>query len=211
MWVISMKIYLVRHGMDEEGYRGGWSQRGLVEEGIIQSRKLGRYLKDNCQENKIKTIISSDLPRAMETSREIEQELKIRCVYQEEWREMNNGLLAGMSNQEAELEFPNIYFNTLQMDTPFPKGETPKNFYERICRSFNELCRKIEEDEIETNVLLVTHGGVINVLYYHLNGQEWTNKSLFYPIDNTSVHTVEKRTDGWKLSEMNVMEHLINK
>lgn len=29
-----MRIYLVRHGMDNEGYRGGWSQRGLVAEGI---------------------------------------------------------------------------------------------------------------------------------------------------------------------------------
>ncbi|WP_302476272.1 hypothetical protein [Paenibacillus sp. DCT19] len=35
-WII-LKIHLVRHGADEDGYRGGWSQRGLVEEGIIQA------------------------------------------------------------------------------------------------------------------------------------------------------------------------------
>ncbi|MNY56617.1 hypothetical protein D3C86_1927170 [compost metagenome] len=28
-----MSIYLVRHGRDDEGYRGGWSQRGLNTEG----------------------------------------------------------------------------------------------------------------------------------------------------------------------------------
>ncbi|WP_379248717.1 histidine phosphatase family protein [Paenibacillus sp. GCM10028914] len=198
----------MRHGMDEEGYRGGWSQRGLIGEGILQSRKLGRHLKDHCHEYKINTMISSDLPRAVETSREIELELKVKCIYHEEWREMNNGILAGMPNQEAELKFPNIYFNTLQMTTPFPDGETPKHFYERICRSFNELCRKIEKNEIETNVLLVTHGGVINILYYYLNGQEWTNKSKFHPIDNTSVHTVEKGSHGWQISDMNKVEHL---
>ncbi|WP_263363193.1 phosphoglycerate mutase family protein [Ornithinibacillus gellani] len=42
-----MAIYLVRHGKDEDGYRGGWSQRGLVEEGIQQSKMLGKYLKEH--------------------------------------------------------------------------------------------------------------------------------------------------------------------
>lgn len=206
--MILLKIYLVRHGKDEEGYRGGWSQRGLVEEGMVQSGKLGRYLRDRRQEYRIHTIISSDLPRAVETSRQIEQQLNIRGGYQKEWREMNNGLLAGMKNQEAELRFPNLYFNTLHMDAAYPEGESPRSFYERICRSFNQLCRKIEEGVIDSNVLLVTHGGVINVLYYYLNGQEWTNNSKFYPIAYTSVHTLEKTIDGWKLSDMNAVEHL---
>ncbi|WP_256701631.1 hypothetical protein [Paenibacillus sp. P3E] len=40
-----MAIYLERHRADGEGYRGGWSQRGLVTEGYRQSERLGRYLK----------------------------------------------------------------------------------------------------------------------------------------------------------------------
>ncbi|MGZ9583718.1 histidine phosphatase family protein [Paenibacillus marinisediminis] len=203
-----MKIYLVRHGMDEEGFRGGWSQRGLIEQGIIQSKKLGEHLHNNDKHYRISTIISSDLPRAVETTREIERSLNIKGAYLEEWREMNNGALAGMPNTEAEVQFPGVYFNTLRMDTPFPGGETPMNFYNRICKSFDELCMKIEHQELESNVLLVTHGGVINVLYYYLNGREWTNKSEFYPIDNTSVHSVEKGIDGWKLHEMNMKNHL---
>lgn len=66
----------------------------------------------------------------------------------------------------------------------------------------------IEHQEIEPNVLLVTHGGVINVLYYYLEGRKWTNKSEFYPIDNTSVHTVEKSQDGWKITGKNDTRHL---
>ncbi len=83
--MILLKIYLVRHGEDEEGYRGGWSQWGLVEEGIIQSRKIGQYLRDYCHEYRIITMIGSDLPRAKEASREIKQVLKIGCTYHEEW------------------------------------------------------------------------------------------------------------------------------
>lgn len=29
-----MIIYLVRHGKDDDNYRSGWSNLGLVEEGI---------------------------------------------------------------------------------------------------------------------------------------------------------------------------------
>lgn len=72
----------------------------------------------------------------------------------------------------------------------------------------SERTSKIEEGEIKTNLVLVTHGGVINVLYYYLNGQEWTNKSIFHSIDNTSIHTIEKKMDGWKLTEMNIIKHL---
>lgn len=48
-----MAIYFVRHGQDEEGYRGGWSQRGLIDEGIRQAEKLG-----NTYMNIIMIIIS---------------------------------------------------------------------------------------------------------------------------------------------------------
>lgn len=203
-----MKIYLVRHGMDEEGFRGGWSQRGLTDQGIIQSQKLAKHIKNNERHYGIHTILSSDLPRAVQTTKEIEQVLQVKTLYLEAWREMNNGHLAGMPNKEAEVKYPGVYFNTLQMNTPFPGGESPRGFQNRICKSFDELCMKLEHHEIEPNVVLVTHGGVINVLYYYLEGREWTNKSQFYPIDNTSVHVVEKREAGWRITGMNDTRHL---
>lgn len=70
-----MKIYLVRHGMDEDGYRGGWSQRGLIEEGIIQSSKLASHLHEHSETYRIHTILSSDLPRAVETAQIITRRL----------------------------------------------------------------------------------------------------------------------------------------
>lgn len=36
-----MALYFVRHGVDDEGYRGGWSQRGQNVECYRQSEKLG--------------------------------------------------------------------------------------------------------------------------------------------------------------------------
>ncbi|OWR29864.1 histidine phosphatase family protein [Saccharibacillus sp. O23] len=203
-----MNIYLVRHGKDEEGYRGGWSRRGLVEEGRSQSRKLGRYLREPSEEYGIRTLIASDLPRAAETAEEIERQIGISCVYSPLWREMNNGDLAGMPNPEAEAKYPGVYFNALEMDTPFPGGETPAHFRSRIAEAFDGLCAQAESGEADSNILLITHGGVINVLYYHLKGQEWTNRSPFYPIDQTAIHTVSRTAEGWRIVASNQLPHL---
>lgn len=75
-----MKIILVRHGMDEEGYRGGWSQRGLIEEGITQSERLGDYLHHHLEQYNINTVISSDLPRAVQTAKELEKGLTSKGI-----------------------------------------------------------------------------------------------------------------------------------
>nr|WP_229106800.1 histidine phosphatase family protein [Paenibacillus sp. 1001270B_150601_E10] len=70
------------------------------------------------------------------------------------------------------------------------------------------MCHQLENQKVQSNVLLITHGGVINVLYYALSGKEWTNQSSFYPIDHTSVHTVEKRWNRWEMTESNHTYHL---
>ncbi|WP_346916614.1 histidine phosphatase family protein [Clostridium sp.] len=36
---------MVRHGMDNDNYRGGWSDLGLIEEGIEQAKLLAKYLR----------------------------------------------------------------------------------------------------------------------------------------------------------------------
>lgn len=203
-----MKIILVRHGSDEEGYRGGWSSRGLTDEGIRQSERLAEHLQRHARQYCIRTLLSSDLTRAAETVRVLKQGVGLKAELLPAWREMNNGLLAGMPHSEAEAKYPGVYFNTLEMDTPFPGGETPAHFYERITRAFDELCAKLAAQQIESNVMLVTHGGVINALYYHLSGERWTNRVPFFPAEHTSMHVIEQRQDQWVVSEKNSTSHL---
>ena len=70
-----MKIYFVRHGKDDENYRGGWSALGLVPEGVEQAKRLGLHLKEKKEEYGIKKIVSGDLVRAKETA-----ELSMWCI-----------------------------------------------------------------------------------------------------------------------------------
>ena len=51
-----MNIYLVRHGDDDERYRGGWSELPLVEEGIRKCEKLGEYLYNHKSEFNIEEL-----------------------------------------------------------------------------------------------------------------------------------------------------------
>ena len=59
-------IYLVRHGLDDESYVGGHSDIDLVDEGIIEVKELGIWLKQ--QDFDVNRIYTSDIKRAVSTS-----------------------------------------------------------------------------------------------------------------------------------------------
>ena len=59
------------------------------------------------------------------------------------------------------------------------------------------------------NIMIVTHGGVIEVLYYILNGCEWTNKSPnLCKTSATGIHIIEHIDGNWKIVMSNNIEHL---
>lgn len=197
-----MKVILVRHGKDDDRYRGGWSGLDLTLEGMKQAEKLARYLKENQDKYCISQIISSDLRRAVTTADYIGSELGLPVQLCEKLREMNNGDLAGMSNEEALKKYPGLFFSSLKMDEPYPNGESPTDFFRRIKKWFGEFCAACQSDC--ENKLIVTHGGVINIIYHLVNEIEWSNKGCSYKASNCGIHILnmdkmkfetENRTD----------------
>lgn len=201
-----MKLIFVRHGKDDDRYRGGWSKLDLIPEGVEQAKQLAKHLKENNGEYKIGRIISSDLPRTMTTAKFISAELGIAIQEESRIRETNNGDLAGMLNDTALEQYPGLFFNSLRMDEAYPNGESPQDFYLRIKQWFGEFCS--ENLNTDDNVLIVTHSGVINVIYHLVAGIEWSNKNRAFKVANCSVHIldvdamefeVENRTDFLKV------------
>ncbi|MDT2814981.1 histidine phosphatase family protein [Vagococcus carniphilus] len=176
-----MAIYLIRHGQDDETIRGGWSEAPLTKEGRQQIEGLETYFKSL----DISAIYSSDLTRAMETT-EILSHFKpeIPIYYDERLREINNGLLAGMPNSQAEKEYPTLYFKQLAWQQKYPKGESPEMFYERISTVWEELSKLSDQ-----NIAIVTHGGVINIILHHVNQKYYSNKneSIFIPTGSITI------------------------
>ena len=201
-----MRILLIRHGRDEQGYRGGWSQRGLTEEGVTQSQQLATHLY--CCWQPLSFLISSDLRRARETAEYIARKLALPLHLSPLWREMNNGELAGMSNHLAEQLYPGLFASSLQMDETYPGGESPRQFYQRIIQTFENLCEKMVTRQFPSDIVVVTHGGVINIISYWLKGMIWSNKEPFFPISFTSIHEVSYQEGKWQFTNENNSEHL---
>lgn len=182
-----MRIIFVRHGKDDDAYRGGWSSLGLLDEGKRQSQAVADYFRTT-SEYKIQYIISSDLNRTIETAEYIATALDLPIHTDTRLRETNNGDLAGMLNSEALVKFPGLFWNTLAMDEAYPNGESPAAFYLRIKEWFDDIIKSSLTNN--GDLLVVTHGGVINIIYYLVKELEWTNKKPPFPIDKCSIHVL---------------------
>ena len=184
-----MKAIFVRHGKDDERFRGGWSRLDLTEEGREQAKALAKYLGEHREELAIGQILASDLPRTVTTTQILAEELKLPVQAEPRLREINNGVLAGMWNETALERYPGLFFSSLGMDEAYPQGESPRAFYGRIRDWFEDFCR--EHRGGKENVLIVTHQGVINIIYHLVRGIPWTNRSKGFPCDNCSIHVLD--------------------
>lgn len=129
-----MKIYLVRHGQDDDSVRGGWSNVPLTDLGIKQSADLANEIFVNKEQFNIGKIFSSDLTRAKQTALIISEKLSVPVKYDMDFREVNNGDLAGLDNSIAEEKYPNLYWRNLDWEEHYPHGESQKNFTRESAR-----------------------------------------------------------------------------
>lgn len=165
-------IFLIRHGEDDNTRLGGWSDAGLSLAGIEQVKlATERIVRGNYH---IRHIFSSDLPRAKETADIIAEKLRIGVTILREFRETNNGDLAGISKERFQAEYPGLYYSSLEWDQRYPNGESPKQFYDRIRKAWEVF--KNKADSLNGDVLLVTHGGVIDVVLCIEDGIPYTNR-----------------------------------
>ena len=172
-------IYLMRHGSDDPDRLGGWSRYGLTEEGIRQVNAAKEKLIDK----NIEKIFSSDLKRARETAEIIAEFLGLPVTFSPQFRETNNGVLAGMLKAEAKEKYPELYWSALDWTQAYPGGESPEAFYTRIEKAWREF----KTNTKNKTVLLVSHGGVMNVILCIEKNILYTNKEMRFQISNAGI------------------------
>lgn len=187
-----MNLLFVRHGKDSDQHRGGWSQLDLLPEGKREAEELADYLVRYKEDYHFTKMITSDLKRAETTATILAETLQLPLKKESALRETNNGDLAGMINSEADQKFPHLYFRSLAMDEHYPNGESPIEFYQRI-KTWFELFLKENHNSDETQIV-VTHGGVINIIYHLVNQIEWTNKSNLFHVKHCSISLLNTKT-----------------
>lgn len=202
-----MELYLIRHGHHPDGFRGGWSQHGLSEEGRRQvSRLVDRLQRERFM---IDTLISSDLPRAAQTAEAIGLALNQPVTYDSAWREVDNGALAGMPEEEARSGYPGLFWNSLAWDEPYPGGgESPKAFLERIESALAGLKNSLTHGRIGPRVAVVTHGGPIRAGSCLLTGQTFSNRHSSFKAHETSIHQFRLKEGRWAVVNLGDIAHL---
>lgn len=185
-----MICYLVRHGKDDETLRGGWSNHPLTEEGLRQAETLA------FADWTVSHIYSSDLRRAIQTALIIAQKAGLPVIELPQFREVNNGDLAGMKNTTALEKYPGLFWNQLDWEQSYPNAESPKAFYQRICAAWEAFSQAITAKN--ENVMLVTHGGVIQVILSIVEGSVYSNKERQRNIPYASVIALSYENGVWK-------------
>ena len=191
---------LVRHGKDDDTVRGGWSQQPLTDEGEVQAAELAVFVQKSGLG--IQQVYSSDLLRAMQTAQIVADSLRLPIVPKPEFREVNNGNLAGIKNELAAEQYPGLYWNTLAWEQQYPGGESPKEFYERIRCAWDVLQKDILERN--ENVMLVTHGGVMHVILSIVKGEIYSNQASPRKIRNAELIALKYQSGKWTEQDVEI-------
>ena len=176
-------IYLIRHGADDNTRLGGWSDAKLSPIGIEQVRHASEKISSGDYD--IQHIFSSDLPRAKESAVIIAEKLGLYVTFIRDFRETNNGDLAGISKANFQTDYPGLFYSSLKWDQRYPNGESPALFYNRIKNSWQIF--KKDVSTLSGSTLLVTHGGVIDVILCLESGENYTNKHVHYHVDYAEI------------------------
>jgi len=169
----------MRHGLDDERYVGGYSNIGLTYEGIKQVESSTKYIK----KLHINKIVCSDVFRAKQTANIINIELNKDIIVDSDLRELNKGKLNGMHKELARVLYPS-YFEKLSIYDRYPDGESMEDLYKRI----KILLSNIDKYD---NDLLVTHRGVINMIYYILNSIKLDMDKQRFNVEHASIHELD--------------------
>lgn len=177
-------IYLMRHGQDDEAYIGGWSDVGLIPEGIEDVEATAMWIKDNLD---IKSIQCSDVRRAVQTTEIVSDFIDVPYVVNPNLREQNKGDLNGVLRTKLTPD-DLVFTESKSVDTVYPNGESLRELYNRMKIYINKIM------EMEDDTLLITHRGVINMIYFILYDKPLDMNKKQFGVSTASVHEFDKNT-----------------
>ena len=163
----STKVYVIRHGETEWNRAGRWQghlDSPLTTAGIHQAQQVAQGLSGQT----IDVLYSSDLGRARQTADIIGKALHLNVITEPRLREKHLGIAQGLTVKEVTERYPAEYqqLKSNDPDYAFPEGESRRQHGKRISHCCNELVQRHPSQTI----LLVTHGGSLNRLFYWTQG-----------------------------------------
>jgi broad specificity phosphatase PhoE len=184
------RLFLVRHGVVDfdardfrESPRGRQWDPPLSQKGRDQAAALATRL---AQMPAPALVVSSPFRRCLETIGPYSELAGVSVSTEEEVGEVFIGEWEGLSFEEIvseDEELARLFREQEAMFSLAPGGESAPDLRRRVVPAIEEIV----ERHADGDVLMVTHGGVINAYLGHVLGIE---HDMFFLPDNASINTV---------------------
>lgn len=197
---MATRLILIRHGethWNKQKKYCGFKDIGLNAKGKSQARSLCKHLKSiRCDK-----IYCSDRKRAIQTTRIIFGKLPVTKV--SDLREINFGLLEGLTHKHIMQKIPSLYQKWLRnpYKNNIPKGERLNSFRKRVNAAFKKIV-KINRDK---TVAVVCHGGTISIFVTNLLK---TRKFWYHIPHSASISIIEYKGNQPSIKLFDNTRHL---
>jgi probable phosphoglycerate mutase len=181
------RIYLTRHGQDEDNARGilnGRRDLPLTDMGIAQAEEAARRIRDS--EIRFGKIYSSPLRRAYSTAQIIADALEMSLpVVLPDLIERDFGVMTGqpLCNIEARCSPDILKTDTVTYFLKSKGAETYPQLIERAARVLEDLDGRHADDDM----LLVTHGDFGKMLYAAYYRLDWVDVLKMFHFGNSEL------------------------
>ena len=201
-----MEILLIRHGQsqaDLEDRHEGRADFPLTELGVRQARAAAEWIKEHYPPD---LIITSPLQRASKTAEIIGEAVQVPIQFDPALMEWNNGLLAGLLRSEAAQRFPLPEGGRKPHDT-CAETESLIDFRARAETFWSEFTYTYVHPQCYERVALVSHGGMINMLFHSFLALPVVG-DIVYSTGDTGIHLWSMTPRGRRVIFANRLEHL---
>ena len=199
------RIIAIRHG--ETAWNVDTRIQGqldvpLNDTGRWQAERLARALAGR---EAINVVYTSDLLRAWETARAVAESTGAPLIADEGLRERGFGAFQGKTFTEIEAAMPDEAQRWRKRD-PFwapPGGETLTAMRRRVIETLHTLASRHRGEQI----VMVAHGGVMDLLYRAATGQE-LQAPRTWQLGNTAINRLLWTPEGLTLVGWSDTSHL---
>jgi probable phosphoglycerate mutase len=200
------RIIAVRHG--ETAWNVDTRIQGhldipLNDTGLWQARQLARALANE----PVAAIYTSDLQRARATAQAVADSTSAPLTPERDLRERSFGALEGRTFAEVEIDLPELALRWRKRDPHFAPegGESLTLLRERIAHTVHRLAARHPGEQ----VVLVAHGGVLDMLYRLATGQE-IQAPRTWQLANAAINRLLWTPQGLSLVGWADTQHLDN-
>ncbi len=193
--MLATRIIAIRHGetaWNVDSRIQGHLDIPLNDVGRAQAARAAAALADES----VQAIYSSDLLRAYETAQAIAQTLAQPVLIDKGLREREFGVFQGRTFAEVEADAPEQAMRWRKREPDFTPegGESLNVFRDRVVQTASALAGA----HLGQQIVLVAHGGVMDVLYRAATGQG-VQAPRTWQLSNAAINRLLWTPDGFTL------------